>query len=353
MESCFYHFKMNVLKSNHDQDYFDFLHKTLGRCFTSFYIRIHSKNSIVNNFRNDILKVLAYFDMFHYPISEKEIILFLPNKTGMPSLSKQLHQLTLDHIIFRFGDFYTLHNDLQLIHKRLAGNRRAAADLLIAYRISKFLYRFPFVRAVSISGSLSKNFSDPKSDIDYFIITSSGRLWVARTFLHLFKKLTFLSGVQHHYCMNYFIDEEALEIEEKNIFTAIETVTLLPICGNRIHEDFFSANHWTDHFLPNCRIVHREKYYTGGKLRFKKMTEFVLNNRLGTWMDDQFMKITSRRWEKKDRKCMVNIKGNRMGIICGKHCCKPNPVYFQNEILMQYQRKIERLRSESFVLNKP
>ena len=344
---------MTVLKSNHVQRYFVFIHKIRCICFTSFCIQIHSENLHVNNFRNDILKVLAYFDMFHYPISEKEIILFLPNKSSRFSISDQLHQLTLDRIIFRFGDFYTLHNDLQLMHKRLAGNKRAAADLLTAYRISKFLYRFPFVRAVSISGSLSKNFSDPKSDIDYFIITSPGRLWIARTFLHLFKKLTFLSGVQHHYCMNYFIDEEALVIEEKNIFTAIETVTLLPICGNGTQENFFSANRWTDHFLPNCRIVLKENYYTGGKLRFKKMVESILNNRLGTWMDDQFMKITSRRWERKDRKCMVNMKGNRMGIICRKHCCKPNPAYFQNEILMQYERKIESLKYEFFAFNKP
>lgn len=344
---------MIVSGSNHGQDYFVFIHKIRRIYFTSFSIQIHPENLNVNNLRNDILKVLAYFDMFHYPLSEKEIILFLPNKSNRFSISNQLHQLTLDRIIFRFGDFYTLHDDLQLMHKRLAGNKKAAADLLIAYRISKFLYRFPFVRAVSISGSLSKNFSDPKSDIDYFIITSPGRLWIARTFLHLFKKLTFLSGAQHHYCMNYFIDEEALVIEEKNIFTAIETVTLLPICGNGTQENFFSANRWTDHFLPNCRITLKEKYYTGEKLRIKKMIESILNNRLGAWMDDLFMKITSRRWERKDRKCTVNMKGNRMGIICRKHCCKPNPVYFQNEILMQYQRKIESLRYESFAFNKP
>ena len=32
--------------------------------------------------------------------------------------------------------------------------------------------------------------------------------------------------------MNYYIDEEALQISDKNIYTAVEVVTLVPVCGN-------------------------------------------------------------------------------------------------------------------------
>ena len=87
------------------------------------------------------------------------------------------------------------------------------------------LFQFPFVRGVFISGSLSKRCAAEKEDVDYFIVTSANRLWIARTIMHLYKKLTYLRGRQDRYCMNYFIDEEALEIKEKNIFTAVEMIT--------------------------------------------------------------------------------------------------------------------------------
>ncbi|MGH2644856.1 MAG: hypothetical protein ACRDE2_12965, partial [Chitinophagaceae bacterium] len=211
-----------------------------------------------------------------------------------------------------------------------------------AYTTSRFLFKFPFVRGISISGSLSKGFSDEKSDIDYFIITASGRLWIARTLLHLLKKLTYLYGAQHRYCMNYFVDEDNLEIEEKNLFTAIETVTLLPVCGDGAQENFFASNIWTKDYLPNCRIA-ADGLYVGRRMIIKKIGEAFFNNRFGEWVDDILMKITYHRWVRKEQNHRLNIKGNRMGINCKKHCCKPNPVYFQKEILKKYRDKLKEL----------
>jgi hypothetical protein len=90
---------------------------------------------------------------------------------------------------------------------------------------------------------LSKNFADERADIDYFVVTKANRLWIARTLMHLFKKLTFLVGKQHYFCMNYFVDEEALTIQEKNLFTAVEVATLIPVCGNGSMESFLRQMH--------------------------------------------------------------------------------------------------------------
>jgi predicted nucleotidyltransferase len=111
--------------------------------------------------------------------------------------------------------------------------------------VGRLLIKFPFVRGVGISGSLSKNFADDKSDIDLFIITEKDRLWIARTLMHCFKKLTFLANRQHHYCMNYYVDEQQLQIAEKNIYTAIEVDTLIPLEGDVVFEQFYTANTWT------------------------------------------------------------------------------------------------------------
>src|SRR6266478_4413244 len=98
-------------------------------------------------------------------------------------------------------------------------------------KIGRFLSRFPYVTGVGISGSLSKMDAREKADFDFFIVTKANRLWIARTIMHLFKKLTFITGKQHLYCMNYYLDEKALQLRDQNIYTAVEAITLIPVSG--------------------------------------------------------------------------------------------------------------------------
>ena len=98
---------------------------------------------------------------------------------------------------------------------------------------------------------MSKFYASENPDIDYFIITDPDRLWIARSLLHLFKKLTFITGHQHFYCMNYFIDTKALEITHPNLYSAIEVATLLPVYNIEMLRQFFIANAWAWEFLPN------------------------------------------------------------------------------------------------------
>lgn len=286
-----------------------------------------------------ILKVLAYFDLFAYPVSAEEIQFFLDRPVDKKLLSEDLQRLVQESYLFRQGDLFSLRNDPSLMLKRLEGNARAASLLKTARRISQFLYQFPFVRGISISGSLSKNYADENADIDFFIITKSGRLWLARTIMHMFKKLSFLTGHQHWFCMNYYVDEAALVIEEKNIFTAIELITLLPVCGGSVVETFFRSNDWASDYFPQYKLR------TGGSIAkdgwLKKFAEFSLDNRLGDRIDDYLCKLTSRRWSQKEKRHKLNIKGNRMGLKTGKHFSKPNPVFFQEKILSLYKKNLE------------
>jgi predicted nucleotidyltransferase len=132
----------------------------------------------------------------------------------------------------------------------MQGNLRAQSLIVKATRIGAFLHKFPYVRAVAVSGSLSKNYADKKADIDFFIITKANRLWIARTILHLFKKFTFLVGKQNFFCMNYFVDEEALVIPEKNIYTGCGDRYMLPVAGTFTLNKFFDKNQWTKKWLP-------------------------------------------------------------------------------------------------------
>ena len=259
-----------------------------------------------------------------------------------PTQSRQVDQclaeLLVEGSVFLFQDLYSLQDNPLLVHRRHSGQQRAEVLLKKAMKIGRFLYQFPFVRAVAISGSLSKNFADESADIDFFIITRANRLWIARTFMHLFKKLTYLTGRQHYYCMNYYIDEEALLLEEKNIFTAIELKTLLPVCGENSTGCFFRANQWADQWLPSCEYrVQMQK--DPGKNIFKRFGEWIFNNSMGNAVNEYLFKITTRRWRIKEEKGKKNQKGIMMGLITGRHFAKSNPDNFQAKVLRQYEQK--------------
>lgn len=292
--------------------------------------------------RESVLKALAYFDIFHYPLTKEEIRIYLDRRMAANELATLLTSLIADKIIFLHNGVYSLQDNPLLSYRRYQGNRRAEKMLVKAHRIGRVLYQFPFVRAVGVSGSLSKNYADEKADIDFFIITKSSRLWIARTLMHLFKKLTFLTGRQRLYCMNYYIDEEALQLADQNIFTAIELKTVVPVAGEDTMNTFFKMNSWADTWLPVCpQRLQKEKGTKPGWL--KKWMEGLLNNKVGDKIDDVFFRLTSNRWKRKERNGKRNEKGIRMGLVTDKHFAKSNPGDFQEKVLSLYRQRIDAI----------
>nr|WP_294945204.1 hypothetical protein [uncultured Mucilaginibacter sp.] len=294
----------------------------------------------------NILAALAYFDMFDYPLTYSEIYLFLGEKHSLAEFHEALNYLVAGKMVYQFDKFYSLKNDYFLIVRRNKGNQKAAEMITRAKRVGRFLIKFPYVRGVGISGSLSKNFADDKSDIDLFIITAKNRLWVARTLMHCFKKLTFLVNKQHHYCMNYYIDEQQLQIAEKNIYTAIETGTLIPLEGDLVFEKFYAANTWTRTLLPNKTLRLASAKPLKNHL-LKNLIEFLLNNKLGDLLDDAFLRVTAKRWGKKTLLKKLNLRGIVMGMSAGKHFAKPDPVNFQNRLIERYKNKLTFLLQQT------
>jgi hypothetical protein len=267
---------------------------------------------------------------------------FLDRSANENEFNTAIENLLDSKKIFLLDEFYSLQNHPSLSTRRKKGNEYAAFLLTKAEPIAKRLYKFPYVRGVGISGSVSKNFADEDSDIDYFIITRSNRLWIARTFLHLFKKIPLIRNRNQHYCMNYFIDEAELVIEEKNIYTATELFTLIPMEGNGAMKKFFETNEWSYHYFPNRSLPSVKSSLKKHKWWFKSIAEFVFNTKLGNWLDDYLMTLTTRRWKKKEEQQRLNTKGERMGLKTGKHFSKPGTVFFHDWFMTTYREKLEK-----------
>lgn len=292
--------------------------------------------------QSDILQTLAYFDIFHYPLKNEEIKNFLCREVSQQMIDEQLSVMAEADIIYKIDEFYALHNDLFMVVRRRNGNKNALAAMQNAVKATKILSAFPFVKGLALSGSLSKNYADENTDIDFFIITKPNRLWIARTLMHIFYRFAKLAGKREWFCMNYYIDETALEIEEKNIYTAIEIVTLIPMLGTDTVQAFMSTNNWTKNYLPAYTASKWNAVITN-KGVIRKLLEAVLSGKIGNAIDNWLLQITQKRWIKKEKQNNINAKGICMGMLAGKHFAKPDPENFQYKILSQYREKTERL----------
>lgn len=285
----------------------------------------------------DIIKTLLYFDLFQYPLTEEEVLFFCPSVYSKEETHTVMSRLLREGYIYKFGNFFSLHNDPSLISRRIAGNQLASQKLKSAKVVSKFISWFPYVRAVMISGSLSKGYMDKESDIDFFIITAPGRLWIARTLLVLFKRI-FLLNSHKNFCVNYFIDTDNLEIEEKNLFTAIECITLIPTYGDEIYHEFLAANAWVLEFFPNSIPRNTDAVHIGNSFA-KVISEWIMNNRVGNGIDQYFMGITLKRWKQLFRK-HYSEKDFEIAFKTKKYASKNHPRFYQKKILDAYQQKI-------------
>lgn len=289
-----------------------------------------------------IIRTVLYFEVFTYPVTLEEICQY----QALAGDSKESVEVAVAELLekgwlFRIRHFYLSQNRPDWVQAREQGNKRADNYLKIARRMSRLIAAFPYVRAVFVSGSLSKHHVSADGDIDYFIITRPGRLWLARTLLVLFKKL-FLFNSHKYFCVNYFIDEAHLEIEEKNLYTAMEVVTLLPMYGSDFYDNFCHANEWAYGFYP-----HYPKRQSGA-LPFrlplaKRAIEALLNTAIGDRLDAYFMQATRRYWQKKFHS--FSPESFDRALKSRRYVSKHHPNDFQQKVLERYEMLIQNFEA--------
>lgn len=287
------------------------------------------------------LKSLAYFDVFNHPLNLKELsaICGCSEAEVIEDLS---HYLTAKKC-FQYKEYYSINNSIkELVDQRLAKENNAQNYFRALPFYTKIIKSFPFVRGVAVSGSLSKGVMYENGDIDYFIIAKKNRLWICRTLLILFKKI-FLLNSRKYFCVNYFVDEDNLRIEDKNIFTAIEISHLLPVYNLPIFKQLRSNNSWVDSFFPSFSNSRKVQQFEGNGT-FKSFFEWIINCLPADRMDLYFMQLTYKRWSKKFKnfapeKFELTMRSNR-GI--SKH----HPRDFQNKVLGGYKERLHQLNLE-------
>jgi hypothetical protein len=295
---------------------------------------LHKDAITTTKMNNAVLSVLTYFEIFRYPLTMAEIQHYLSAKISLEHLSNCLSQLVQMGIVYQIDTYYQTLPNVEWVADRQEKNARAALFLPKAYSMGRFIGQFPFVKAVMVSGSLSKDCMSEDGDIDFFLVTRPRRLWLARTILVMYKKI-FLFNSHKYFCVNYFIDTNHLEIEEKNLFTATECATLLPVYNADMYQSFMEANTWVQRdYYPNIPLRNTDSLATQEDPVLKKGLEYLFGGFLGQYLDRFSMRLTVGFWKRKFKH--FTAKHFDIALKSRKYVSKHHPLGFQERVMNKY-----------------
>lgn len=282
----------------------------------------------------EALTVIKYFSLFRHPLKLEEIHRFTGGPGDEDRLRHDLEEMVASGMLRQKDGFYLYNGTEKDIEKRMTGEARAAVALPKAQKVGRFIALFPFVRFVGISGSLSKGYAGDNTDFDFFIITAHNTLWICRSILHLVKKLSFLAGRQHWMCMNYFLDEHALELEEKNLFTQIELSTLIPVNNPAMYRMLLLQNREN---LPNFNRLPVQAADPEKEKKTEQYRQYYGKEKNRFWkpLNRLLMVLTDSKWRRKWRRKGYPMEDYSLAFKTTPYVSKNHPKNYQKTILNQ------------------
>ncbi|MBI5648799.1 MAG: hypothetical protein HY962_17865 [Ignavibacteriae bacterium] len=290
--------------------------------------------------REAILSTLLYYDIFAYPLTESELDVLL-HREARGVLTDALHTAVRTGEVYTDGAYYGMTRDIEANVRRRHSMERYARRHWIAARImTHVIKRCPFVRAVMITGTLSKNLSAPALDIDYFIVTDPGRLWIARSFLTVFKKL-FLFNSRKYFCLNYFVATDALAIPDRNVFTATEIAHVKVLHGAEWYRTFVAANAWLGHFLPRWSAENMPQVPSNDRRSIlARLAELPFLGDAGARLDLRLMRGWAKMWKRRYPE-LSDEKRNTLFRV-DRSVSRAHGPDFQTRILSAYEERCAR-----------
>lgn len=284
-----------------------------------------------------------YFDVFKYPLTRRELYENSAITVSPEEFSEALDMLLKESFLKEEDGFIlSLDRTTKDISRRIAGNRGAGEIMPRAYLYSKKIASFPFVEGVLLSGSLSKNYYDASSDIDFFIVTRPGRLWICRTLLILRYKLL-PANRKKYWCTNYFISSDNLAIPDVNAFTGTELAHLIPAINYSVYTRLLEKNSWYKSRFPNKDQFAPDNCGKVPDTFFKSFSEKLLGGAFGSWLDSTLLTMTLKRWRKKYP--AMNDADFDLQFRSRKDVCKRHTHGFQNKILLLWESKTREFES--------
>lgn len=209
-----------------------------------------------------IIRTITYSDIFDYPLTFREVLKFLisDTKVAVEVVRGNLEILADNGRIYTDGEFYFLKGRQNIVEIRKKRREWSKKKLMIARKAADKLQRLPWVKTITITGSLAMENCDNDDDIDLMVITAANRLWLTRLILYTMAPILRIKRrrpkekeIKDKICFNLFLEENSLQIQPEILFFAHEICQAIPIFDrDNVYKRFLWENRWVTKFMPNA-----------------------------------------------------------------------------------------------------
>lgn len=216
----------------------------------------------MSHLETSILKTVAYFDIFDYPLTAFEIWQYLDQPTSLLSVQKALESESLS-LETKHG-FFFLPNREELIsirQERYKITDKKIKKLRLRLSLIQWL---PGIRLICLANSIGSHNLRATSDNDLFIVTKKNQLWWVKLWSTLILKCAGLRPTARksadRLCLSFLIDETALNLSScrqdiSDTYFTYWLTGLVPLYGDiNVYHNLIKANSWLSTALPNWQI---------------------------------------------------------------------------------------------------
>jgi len=302
------------------------------------------------NLKDSILKTIAYFDLFDFPLTAEEIKEYLYDYSKplhIKEIKGTLDEMIEDDEIEEIKEHFVLKGRREIIETRKA--RKFIAEKLWTRTklYGRYIRAVPFVRMIAVCNNLAYDNPSEESDIDLFIVIKPRRMWIARLIISLILQFY---GVRRHgnkvvgrFCLSFFVttnklNMQPLQIKPKDPYLAYWTKLLSPIYGEEIYEEFKKENELWIGEKYGLRFADDSKKHmyvdkVGG---IKKFFEFLLGGLFGNLIEGFLKKSFKKRTLHKMKKL-----GPEASIIVSDNILKFHNHDKREEYLRNWEKLVE------------
>ena len=295
-----------------------------------------------------IVRTVAYFDMFDFPMTDFEIWQLLGEKCNFIEVRNILNLMSLraegeaisvsgiepgllrrsaprndSAVLETKNGFYFLKGRESIIRTRLDRYNFTDRKFKRALRVVKIYRLIPWVKMVAVSNIIGAHNLKDESDIDIFIIAEKGKIWLTRFFCAGIAKILGLRPSEKNsrdkICLNFYISEEEMNLkkfmlDDKDIYFVYWLANLITIYDkDGAYKKFIQANGWLKNYLPNwqeAKMVSRRTVKKSGKLFFYFLFNFIFGSLEGMFKKIQLRMLPLKIKEliNKDTRVVINDK---------------------------------------------
>jgi len=159
------------------------------------------------------VEAVVFFDLFDFPLSLWEIYSEIGCQHSFRDLRLWLNQ---DKRLEEKNGFFFLPGRSEILSIRQQRHNYARRKYKIALRFARLFSLFPWVKSVALANVMGYNNLRDGSDIDFFIITSAGRLWLSRLYCTGLAKLLgrrpTATNKRDRLCLSFYLSRENMDI---------------------------------------------------------------------------------------------------------------------------------------------